>query len=472
MADRPGQTTRVIVAITAAAIFMFLIGWLIYRYQSNIGKPKPVKKTNTANVNIPVNTNTRLPADPTPLSIIPPEWRTYYDQDSGLIVRYPADWRLATVDVAVHPVLKVELKYLTIATPDQRMTLYIGTKLVGQALAISDRLEPPTGTMAKGEPAVIGQETTVTTTFTDQDRLTAVLYYQWKPKTLVYLDSHEVQAEFLVDPTATDTDLRYEPALQLANTIIANLAFSPSPPLVVVEPITLQPLGKYRIAANSMKIQKNETRDTKLIGSVEGRETVVIPSTRTAAGLSAKKALLNFAFPAFGTRIYLTEGAYGIKESVGRVWAYDVVTKKLATRADFPTMGWGRLVFNPERTKAAYIATSAADADGDVRKLYLLDPIADRVTTLLTLPVGQTFSYGWGGENNRYTVQWKDNNTVQYTSYLQESGNKQTGLKKDKFATGEIQVAVEAGPEQAAAIDGNANTNLNTNSPINTNISN
>lgn len=444
--SRPGQTTRIIISAVFAVLVIGLISWLLVAHQRNVGKPKVNKKTTQANKNstVPANENVAVvpPVDWHPLSTIPADWKTYTNGTYSYSLKYPPNWLVQEVTIPNHPTLKMTVRYITLTNPERTYELHLGVRNIAETVAISERTGPPPGTIEKAEPASVGYVVVPTWKFVDQGKVKTIFYSPIKPLGYDYLEAHEIQAEFGIGPAgstnASAIDLLTTAETQLANTILATVTFPSNDsgtPIPVASP---PPLGKFKI--ESYRASAKSFPDTRLI-SIDGqKQTILIESTRAAAQLISGHGLMELAFPGFGTKVYLQDVLLSSQTSKGTIWVYDVKTMQLTPRTEYPPIGWGTIAYNRDKTKAVYTSSINSSDNGDIKKMYLFDFLKDSLLPVVALTNDQTFSAGWGGPSNSFSILWKNDTTVHYSIFNQTTGNKQLGLKKEKIAEGEVTV--------------------------------
>jgi len=449
MRQRSGQvpTATIIVASIFALMFIGTVTFFVYQFQHSGNKTKTNKNT-TANKNkntnstANANTNTSTTTDLKPLDPVPESWATYTSTLAPYTIRYPKEWTLEDVVVPNDPIQKVPVKYARVSDPSGQVVLSLGVRKVGAATGIADRTAAPTGTTEIGVPMTVTDVDLTATNLLADGKAVAIFYYPLKPFGFSYIQGYEVQSEInlLTIPGLTNpiTDLRQTTVTQVANTILSTLSFTGSAGEIPEPPVTEAPLGQFH--TETYKKTASSAPDTRLISKEGGSRSVVIESTREKAGLAENHGLMELAFPGFGKYIYLVDTALKGSPIKGDIWSYNVETKQLTKESAFPIVGYGKLVSNTKKTKAVYVSSSDATDSGYITTLYYFDFLKKTVVTLLTLPENQSFSAGWGGFNNTFSIYWKTNSVVGYSAYGQQTGNKQRNVAKDKVADGEVSI--------------------------------
>lgn len=448
MRGRPGQiaTPAIIVISIFAVMFFGTVTFFVYQFQRGSANRNTTKNENVnkktdknKNTNTAVNTNTSTAPDRTPLEEIPDTWKTYTNTTVGYSLRYPATWSIEESVITDHPIQKISVRYITIKNPGTQLGLTLGVRRVGDAFGLGERTTTPDGETKAGIPITIGQTTISTTDLVADQKVTATFYHPIKPFAFSYLEGREVQAELaiLTVPGAKNplADLLQSTDTQIANTIMTTLRFTD-----VVSPLTPPPpsapaLGQYSI--ETYRLTPTSKPDTRLVNLDGGKRTVVIDSTSARAALPAGHGLMPFAFPAFGTTLYLQQQELKTGAIGGAIWTYDVTSGRLTKQA-YPAVGWGKAVTNRVRTRTIYVSSTNRDDSGDIKTLYHLDLITNTLTTILELRDNQTFSSGWGGTTNAFSFSFKTTDVATYSFYDQTTGNKQTKLAKTKLGDGQI----------------------------------
>lgn len=449
MRFRSGQTPTP--AIIVASIFaLMLIGtvtFFVYQFQkggthtTNTNKNKN-KNTAVANKNTTTNTNTSTTVDLSPLTPVPDSWKLYTSTLAAFSLRYPDNWKLEEVNVPDDPIQKVPVKYVRFTDPSGQVYLTFGMRAVGQTFGVGGRTTAPVGTFKTGLTLTMAGIDSVASQLVSDGKVTAIFYYPTNPLGFTYIQGNEVQAE--IDLAAVPgvaspiTDLAQSSLTQIANTILSTMTLTGSSSQNPPPPVNVPPLGQYKVEV--YKETPTSDPDTRLVNTDGGIRTVVINSTRKVAGLAAKHGLVELAFPAFGTYLYLQDSTLAGVPVHGDIWSYDIKAQRLLHEVSFPAVGYGKLYMNAQKTRAVYVSSTDPNDSGDIETLYLLDMVKKTVVSLLTLPAGQTFSAGWGGASNSFNISWKTDLIVHYTSFIQNSGDKQKLLRKDRSAEGEVAI--------------------------------
>lgn len=448
MRQRSGQvpTATIIVASIFALMFIGTVTFFVYQFQHSGTKTKTNKNTVTKNKNTNTvattnkNTNTSTTIDLTPLDPVPEVWSTYTSSLAPYTIRYPKEWTLEDVVVPNDPIQKVPVKYARLSDPTGQVVLSLGVRKVGTANGIADRTTAPNGNTELGVPVTVAGIELPAKNLLAEGKAVSIFYYPIQPFGFSYVQGYELQLEInlVAVPGITNpiTDLRQSVATQIANTVLSTMSFTTTTGEIPEPPITEPPLGQYR--TETYKELATSDPDTRLISKDGGTRTVVINSTRAKAGLAPNHGLLELAFPAFGKYIYLADTDLKGQPVKGDIWSYNIETKQLTKESALPIVGFGKLVTNDKKTKAVYVSSSDATDSGNITTLYYFDLLKKNVVSLLTLPKDQTFSAGWGGLGNSYSIFWKTSSIVRYSAYGQLTGNKQKNVLKDKIADGEV----------------------------------
>ncbi len=458
MRRRSGQvpTAAIIVVSIFAVMFIGTVTFFVYQFQKgssktnknttvvtkNNNKNKNANTGNTTNTAANQNTNASVGVDIAPSESIPETWKTYTNGLANYSIRYPDTWTLQEVSIADHPVQKIAVRYVKFLNPNGQVTLSLGVRRVGDTYGINERTAAPTGTLSTGITFRIAAIDVNSSNLVVDSAVPAIFYYPLKPFGYTYLEGREVQAELAI--TAVPgvakpvTDLLKSNETQVANTILSSLAFTDISTPVTQPPVSAVPLGQFKI--ESYRPAPGELADTRLINLDGGKRTVEIESTRTRAGLASGHALTMVVFPAFGTTLYLQDQELKTGTVGGALWTYDVTSKRLTKQSTYPEIGWGKVAVNKVRTRAVYTSSTVRDDSGDVKVLYYLDLVQNSLASLVTLVDNRTFSSGWGGSTNTFLFSFKTDDTVKYTFYDQNSGNKQSKMQKTKLGEGQIVV--------------------------------
>jgi len=446
MNHRSGQipAATIIVASIFALMFIGTITFFVYQFQKG---SKPKTNSNTANSNKSTNsqanqnTNTSVTVDLKPLAEVPEAWVTYASTLAPYALRYPDDWTLEEVIVATDPIQKVPVRYVRLSDPTGQVVLSLGMRKVGETTGVGDRLSAPTGTLKDGLTLDISGVDVAGKNLVDGEKIVAIFYYPLSPFGYAYVQGYEMQAEinFIAVPGVKQplTDLSTTSLTQVAHTILSSLAFTSESTATPEPPVTDPPLGQYRTESYRLA---GEAPDTRLINTDGGVRTIVIDSTNAVARLPENYGLTGLVYPAFGTYVYLQKTRLVGSPVRTDIWSYNVVDKTLNQESAFPPVGYGKIVVSPQKNKAVYVSSVDTTDSGYIRTIYYFDLVKKTVETLLTLPEDQSFSAGWGGINNSYSIAWKTNSIVRYSSFTQNSGNKQTKKAKDRAATGEVAI--------------------------------
>lgn len=238
-------------------------------------------------------------------------------------------------------------------------------------------------------------------------------------------------AIFTTQPTAwgADAEIQMNPdtsgSYDLAEQILGTLVFT--------DQTAATKLGTYTVEY----FVNGKRNDTRLIQIVNGKKQVLVSSTHDAAGLEGDRALIEFTFPAIGTKLYLASAFLGTDSRYGALYSYDVNMKTFTEITDYPSSGWGPVRMNSNKTRLVYVRSGLS---GDDKVMYLIDFSTGRISSFVTLTGTETFNGQWGGLLTKFNISWKDDQTVRYTVYDQNSPGRETETDKKVIDTREITV--------------------------------
>lgn len=177
----------------------------------------------------------------------------------------------------------------------------------------------------------------------------------------------------------------------------------------------------FEIEIFSNNIADQKVLDSKIIKSYEdGSQEVVMASSQEKIS-SVLCALNHYNIDNF---LYFKTCTPESDDAKGQLVVYNVEKGELKYLENINKIyvGWGSLVFSPDKKLAIYVPDTYAQnnmtgQDGLDQHLYLFDLLVDSSDEIVTLSGLESFNKGCGAMSSIYEISWLTDNEIQYSVF-------------------------------------------------------
>lgn len=183
----------------------------------------------------------------------------------------------------------------------------------------------------------------------------------------------------------------------------------------------------FKLETFTNNIADQKVLDSKIIKVYEDGSTEIIVSSTKEKINNILCAVTQYNQDSF---LYFKTCTPDSDDGKGQLVVYDVGRGELKYLENINKVyiGWGSLVFSPDKKFAAYVPDTYAQQnmtgqEGLDQNLYLFNLLNDSSDDVVTLSGRESFNRGCGAMSSVYEISWLSDNIIQYNVFNKAKGN-------------------------------------------------